>query len=147
MVDSSTGKTQAGATEFLPEQSLPLRQGSSGEAVAELQIVLRQLGYYNGPIDGVFGVETAAAVKAFQAASGFQADGVVGTGTRAELVQLPPSNQYSQQLKPIMAPHFSPMTLANTEPPPSPLWLVAMPLIPLIGGVLASLQRHKSRQK
>jgi peptidoglycan hydrolase-like protein with peptidoglycan-binding domain len=55
-----------------------LREGSSGEAVKELQIALQETGNDPGAIDGVFGAQTLAAVKAFQAERGIDVDGVVG---------------------------------------------------------------------
>ena len=58
-----------------------LRQGSSGEAVRQLQIALAELGHDPGPVDGQFGSRTEAAVKAFQHARGIAADGVVGPVT------------------------------------------------------------------
>ena len=38
-----------------------LKKGSGGEAVVALQRKLRQWGYYNGPVDGIFGSQTEAA--------------------------------------------------------------------------------------
>lgn len=58
-----------------------LRQGSSGEAVRELQVALQETGHNPGSIDGSFGARTEAAVKAFQQSRGISADGVVGTIT------------------------------------------------------------------
>ena len=55
-----------------------LRNGSTDPAVRDLQEALKALGYNPGPIDGVFGATTEAAVKAFQQAKGISADGVVG---------------------------------------------------------------------
>ena len=55
-----------------------LRNGSSGEAVRELQVALQETGHNPGPIDGVFGAQTEAAVKAFQEDRGIGVDGVVG---------------------------------------------------------------------
>ncbi len=55
-----------------------LQSGSTGGAVRELQIALQQTGNDPGPIDGVFGSQTEAAVKAFQAERGITVDGIVG---------------------------------------------------------------------
>jgi hypothetical protein len=43
-----------------------IRQGDTGEAVADIQRKLSLLGYDPGPVDGVFGRKTMNAVKAFQ---------------------------------------------------------------------------------
>ena len=58
-----------------------LRRGSTDPAVRDLQEALKALGYNPGPIDGVFGATTEAAVKAFQQARGITADGIVGKVT------------------------------------------------------------------
>jgi peptidoglycan hydrolase-like protein with peptidoglycan-binding domain len=42
---------------------------------------MRSLGYYSGPIDGVYGADTTAAVKAMQQALGVTADGIFGPET------------------------------------------------------------------
>jgi peptidoglycan hydrolase-like protein with peptidoglycan-binding domain len=57
----------------------------TGPAVAELQQVMTTLGYYSGPIDGVYDEETAAAVKEMQTALGVTADGIYGEETHAAL--------------------------------------------------------------
>jgi peptidoglycan hydrolase-like protein with peptidoglycan-binding domain len=55
-----------------------LSEGASGEAVRQLQIALKETGQNPGAIDGQFGAQTLAAVKAFQQSRGIAADGVVG---------------------------------------------------------------------
>ena len=60
-----------------------LQAGSAGEAVKELQLNLRDLGYFKGECDGVFGDATLAAVKRFQ-----MANGLVETGYADRAVQL-----------------------------------------------------------
>ena len=62
-----------------------LRIGSAGEPVTALQRRLKELGYYQGSIDGVFGDETASAVLAFQRAAGLKADAAAGRNTLARL--------------------------------------------------------------
>ncbi len=64
------------------------KMGSSGSNVADIQLRLKAAGYLPGKVDGVFGVQTYNAVVAFQAAKGLKADGVVGTGTLAELAKI-----------------------------------------------------------
>ncbi len=58
-----------------------LRQGSKGGEVKEVQRRLKEWGYYNGNVDGVFGAGTRSAVIAFQKKNGLTADGVVGKAT------------------------------------------------------------------
>ncbi|OLP17247.1 hypothetical protein BST81_17760 [Leptolyngbya sp. 'hensonii'] len=58
-----------------------LRKGMRGTAVEGLQRRLKASGFYQGPIDGVFGAETRAAVRALQRQNRLTADGVVGPAT------------------------------------------------------------------
>jgi len=58
-----------------------LRIGTRGTDVKEVQSLLQRLGYYTGPIDGIFGSGTANAVRAFQRDYGLTADGIVGPMT------------------------------------------------------------------
>jgi GH24 family phage-related lysozyme (muramidase) len=62
-----------------------LRQDDHGEAVSRLQQLLVDAGFDPGPVDGVFGSGTDAAVRAFQAAKALDVDGVVGAETWAAL--------------------------------------------------------------
>lgn len=55
--------------------------GSRGEQVSQAQRKLRQWGYYDGAVDGVFGQETYDAVVRFQRKNGLTADGVIGSAT------------------------------------------------------------------
>ncbi|NJO40513.1 MAG: hypothetical protein HC769_00990 [Cyanobacteria bacterium CRU_2_1] len=65
--------------------SVSLRPDDSGEAVADLQRQLADLGYYNGEITGFFGSLTQDAVVRFQQDNGLTADGVVGSATEQAL--------------------------------------------------------------
>jgi peptidoglycan hydrolase-like protein with peptidoglycan-binding domain len=58
-----------------------LEKGSTDPAVLDLQEALKALGYNPGPIDGMFGATTEAAVKAFQQARSITVDGIVGKVT------------------------------------------------------------------
>ncbi len=62
-----------------------LRRGDRGARVFDLQRRLRALGYDPGPVDGIFGPRTEAAVRAFQRDAGLVADGIVGRRTRTAL--------------------------------------------------------------
>jgi peptidoglycan hydrolase-like protein with peptidoglycan-binding domain len=62
-----------------------LARGAKGAAVEALQRALAAMGINPGPIDGLFGPTTEAAVKRFQEKAGLSADGVVGRKTRAAL--------------------------------------------------------------
>ena len=72
-------------------QRSPLRAGSRGAEVSELQALLQLLGYYSGPINGVYGNSTAIAVANFQTAAGLAADGVVGPATWDRLLPVEPA--------------------------------------------------------
>lgn len=67
------------------EDSDVLKIGSKGSDVKELQKMLIQLGYLSGKADGIYGDNTADAVKAFQRASKLTADGVAGEKTLSKL--------------------------------------------------------------
>lgn len=66
-------------------QTAVLKQGATGGEVKEVQRRLKEWGYYNGAIDGVYGPATVKAVKAFQKKNGLTADGVAGKSTYAAL--------------------------------------------------------------
>lgn len=69
----------------LPTPPPMLRSGSEGEQVVELQTRLKELGYYQGEIDGQFGPGTRTAVTLFQEQHELGADGIVGQETRVVL--------------------------------------------------------------
>jgi len=62
-----------------------LKQGASGPDVAALQRALAGFGFDPGGADGVFGVGTDAAVRAFQQNHGLKPDGEVGPATASAL--------------------------------------------------------------
>lgn len=76
---SRISTVQTTDTSNLPRHRPSLRQGSSGQAVKELQ---RLLGI---TVDGGFGPNTKNAVIKFQRSKGLTADGVVGADTWAQL--------------------------------------------------------------
>ena len=58
------------------------------KAVTELQQAMSDLGYYEGSIDGLYGPETVAGIKAVQKDCGLAEDGLYGPETHACLVDL-----------------------------------------------------------
>lgn len=59
--------------------------GSQSEEVRQIQKKLKNWGYYEGQIDGIFGSETKKAVIAFQKKNGLTADGIAGKNTLAAM--------------------------------------------------------------
>jgi hypothetical protein len=62
--------------------------GSSGDDVAQIQSNLTALGYDTGGIDGVYGGNTEAAMRAFQAAYGLNQTGKYDTKTARMMVSI-----------------------------------------------------------
>jgi hypothetical protein len=54
----------------------PLAYGA-GSAAIEVQRNLARAGYYHGPIDGVVGQRTRAAIRAYEHAHGLRVDGMI----------------------------------------------------------------------
>lgn len=74
------GQEQPLAKKQLVSQTI-LDKGNKGSKVKTLQLRLEIQGYDPGPIDGVFGRKTAAAVKQFQEAQGLATSGTVDEST------------------------------------------------------------------
>ncbi len=55
------------------------------KANREIQADLTDLGFYSGPINGIYGPATTAAVKRFQARAGLGVDGIAGPQTMAAI--------------------------------------------------------------
>lgn len=51
----------------------------------QIQMTLKNAGFYKGPIDGKIGPKTKEAIKDFQKARGLKVDGIVGKRTTQEL--------------------------------------------------------------
>ena len=62
-----------------------MKIGDSGTDVAEVQRMLKKLGYYRNKVDGKFGPRTEQAVRSFQSDKGLPVDGIVGPQTIFEL--------------------------------------------------------------
>lgn len=55
--------------------------GTRGGLVRQTQEKLKELGYYTGTPDGVFGIRTYEAIRRFQADNGLKVDGIAGIDT------------------------------------------------------------------
>lgn len=65
-----------------------MQEGSSGDAVREIQEQLKQLGYYPEKMDGIFGPLTDQAVKDFQADYKLDTDGILGPITKSKIEEV-----------------------------------------------------------
>ena len=64
-----------------------LSTGSRGSQVSQLQQILKQFGYYPGPVDGVFGPQTQEGIKLFQSDNKISNDGIFGPITQGKLLE------------------------------------------------------------
>jgi DNA invertase Pin-like site-specific DNA recombinase/peptidoglycan hydrolase-like protein with peptidoglycan-binding domain len=96
LAGTGTGVASGAPQGVLPAKmadAAPLERGSGFGAVREarrvktLQRSLRRLGWAPGPVDGLFGPRTEAAVRRFQAARGLATDGVAGPVTWRSLAR------------------------------------------------------------
>lgn len=62
-----------------------VKNGSKGEFVKLVQLMLNEKEYSCGSADGIFGTKTESAVRSYQKAKGLLVDGIVGTNTYAKL--------------------------------------------------------------
>ncbi len=72
----------AGGAEDAGEAVEALSQiGSRGDEVRRVQSKLKELGFYTGKVDGIYGTNTRDAVRAFQRSVGITVDGIAGQKT------------------------------------------------------------------
>ena len=96
--------------------------GTLNDSVIGIQLLLTELGFYTGPIDGVYSAELVASIKAFQAALGVPQTGVIDAATlqaayeRGVIDGTPPST----------VPPTTPPTTTPVEPP-TPTTVIPQP--------------------
>ena len=120
----ASGATPAPATPTptpVPTFQLPTSNVVSGSAGNDARLVqkrLKDLGYYNGTVDGKFGPGSVSALKAFQRNNGLTADGAAGSATYAILFSIGarPANATPNPV--IIA---TPVPAAAVTPAPAPL--------------------------
>jgi peptidoglycan hydrolase-like protein with peptidoglycan-binding domain len=94
-----------------------LERGEQGEEVSELQIQLRDLRYYTGPIDGDYGSLTEEAVRRFQEAQGLTVDGIAGPTTRSAIAN--PATRPAPTPAPTPSPASAPLPAPTPAPSPA----------------------------
>lgn len=62
-------------------QEVLSKLGSRGDEVRRIQNKLKALGFFEGAVDGIYGVKTQRAVRQFQKSVGITADGIAGQKT------------------------------------------------------------------
>ncbi|WP_272819041.1 peptidoglycan-binding domain-containing protein [Scytonema hofmannii] len=67
--------------EYNPDTAPVLNSGDVGPVIRDIQVFLRDRGYYFGRIDGIYGRRTARSIRNFQFVNGLRVDGVVGENT------------------------------------------------------------------
>lgn len=82
---SSSGSSPSGSSSSASGFTRTLRRGYTGDDVVKVQNRLKELGYYDKSVDGVYGLGSMAAVQAFQEKNGLTADGLAGSKTFEKL--------------------------------------------------------------
>ena len=90
---TSTSQTSTSQTSTTAGPNDTLIFGSRGSVVSDLQSTLKSLGFDPGPVDGIFGGLTLAAVEAFQLVRGLTVDGKVGPATKGALASSPTASE------------------------------------------------------
>ena len=79
---SSSGSSSSVTVTAAPAStSVILRPGDTNGSVLTMQTSLKELGYYQGKLDGIYGTGTENAVRAFQKKAGLTVDGIAGPKT------------------------------------------------------------------
>ena len=66
---------------FSDSEDVLSKYGSRGQEVKNIQTRLKNWGYYRGNVDGIYGYQTANAVKNFQRKNRLSVDGIAGAKT------------------------------------------------------------------
>ena len=90
-----------------------LKKGDRGKSVSAMQERLKELGYYNGSVDGDFGGGTEEALRLFQSQNGLDVDGVAATMTFGLLYS---SEARQVTITPTPDPNAMPMLVSREYP-------------------------------
>ncbi len=89
-------------------------------ALADVQRKLKADGFYYGPIDGIYGSQTEAAIRDFQAANGLTADGFLGPDTIAALNRPSGGPQLPSPTPTPLPSNPLPQPIPSAQPSPAP---------------------------
>jgi len=90
--DGSSGTSQGTTAGTATAQNVSTYSASSDQ-LKKWQTDLNKVGCSAGPVDGIEGGETEAAIRAFQAASGLTVEGLLGPQTEAALTKAAAANK------------------------------------------------------
>ena len=90
-----------------------LKKGDRGKSVSVMQERLKELGYYNGSVDGDFGGGTEEALRLFQSQNDLDVDGVAATMTFSLLYS---SEAKEVTITPTPDPNALPMLVSRAYP-------------------------------
>lgn len=96
------------ASRYLRLESPPMQ----GPDVLHAQRRLKDLGFFSGPVNGTFGPETDAAVRAFQSRNGLQVDGIIGPDTWSALNEMSVAAAPRARLQVFKAPQRYQITIS-----------------------------------
>lgn len=98
-----------------PAAGVTMKQGNRGEKVEKLQARLKELGYYNGAVTGIYDGTTKSAVQAFQKKNGLKSDGIAGSETQKAVFEASALGVNSTPT-PTPAPTATPTPVPTPEP-------------------------------
>lgn len=73
-----------------------LTYGDHGELVSHIQLKLQKLGYYEGKVDGIYGLYTEQAVRKFQSSETISINGIMDEATYEKLLKTEKTTAFKQ---------------------------------------------------
>jgi peptidoglycan hydrolase-like protein with peptidoglycan-binding domain len=133
-------------TDVAPAAATPaaalLDVGDRGPSVETLQRFLQTQGNKDLTIDGIYGPQTQAGVRAFQAQLGVPPSGTVTWATWGAAIAQPLEEVPNTLTQTNLLTAAEQTASGLGQSAPSPLWLILMPAIPLLGGGLTYCKRR-----
>ncbi|MFA5362695.1 MAG: peptidoglycan-binding domain-containing protein [Candidatus Omnitrophota bacterium] len=83
------GMSKTEETQVMEAPAVVSRPSAAAMTKKDVQLALKNAGYYTGMVDGKFGRNTRKAIRAFQKANGLAVDGIAGVKTKELLAAYP----------------------------------------------------------